>query len=82
MLWSWDFITRIFKSNDLSAADAHRSGKILEKKSPALFIAMVCLSAVSNFYFFYIIGCNVIVYVLIRLFTRYGLRRWKSWWEI
>ena len=52
--------------------------KILEKKSPALFIAMVCLSAVSNFYFFYIIGCNVIVYVLIRLFTRYGLRRWKK----
>lgn len=52
--------------------------KILGKKSPALFIIMVCICAVSNFYFFYIIGCNVIVYVLIRLFTRYGIRRWKK----
>ena len=52
--------------------------KILEKKSPALFIAMVCISAVSNFYYFYMIGCNVIVYVLVRLFTKYGVHDFKT----
>lgn len=52
--------------------------KIIEKKSPALFIVMVCISAVSNFYFFYMIGCNVIVYMLVRLFTKYGIHHLKE----
>ncbi|MCD8020393.1 MAG: YfhO family protein [Clostridiales bacterium] len=45
--------------------------KILKKESPFLFIFMVFLSVVSNFYFFYMIGCNVIIYVLIRLISKY-----------
>ena len=52
--------------------------KIFQGRSPALFIFMVMLSAVSNFYFFYIIGCNVIVYAVVRLLVRYGIREGKQ----
>ncbi|MCD8020040.1 MAG: YfhO family protein [Clostridiales bacterium] len=41
--------------------------KILKKQSPVLFTGMVVVSAVTNFYFFYLLGCNVIIYVIIRL---------------
>ncbi len=51
--------------------------RILERKSPVMFILTVFLSAISNFYFFYMIGFNVIFYVAIRLFFGYGLKNWK-----
>lgn len=41
--------------------------KILRKEKPYLFILSVCLSAVSNFYFFYMIALLTAVYALIRL---------------
>lgn len=43
--------------------------KILRKERPILFIAMVCISAVSNFYFFYMCVIAVALYVIIRYFT-------------
>ncbi len=45
--------------------------KILHKKRPVVFIAGVFLTAISNFYFFYIIVCLTIVYVLVRLSVIY-----------
>ncbi|MCL2563259.1 MAG: YfhO family protein [Oscillospiraceae bacterium] len=42
--------------------------KILRKERPYLFIVMVFISLTSNFYFFYMLGILVAVYVLIRLF--------------
>lgn len=52
--------------------------RVLERKSPVMFILTVFLSAISNFYFFYMIGFNVIFYVLIRLFFGYGLKKWRN----
>lgn len=43
--------------------------RMLRKKSPALFIGMVFLSAVSNFYFFYMLAFAVCFYVTVRFFT-------------
>ena len=42
---------------------------VFRKKNPALFIFMVFISAISNFYFFYMIVLAVIAYVGIRFFT-------------
>ncbi len=52
--------------------------KILKKDSPVLFILMVFISAISNFYFFYMIGFNVIIYVCIRLFFIYGIKNMRK----
>lgn len=43
--------------------------KIIKKESPYLFIAFTAVSAVSNFYFFYMIVILTIVYVMVRLYT-------------
>lgn len=43
--------------------------RIFRKKNPALFIGMVCLSAASNFYFFYMLVLAVCLYVFVRFFT-------------
>ncbi|MCI8326519.1 MAG: YfhO family protein, partial [Lachnospiraceae bacterium] len=43
--------------------------RIFQRKSPALFIGMVSLSAISNFYFFYMLVFAVCFYVGIRFFT-------------
>lgn len=40
--------------------------KVLRKESPAIFMATVFLSALSNFYFFYMLFIAVFLYVLIR----------------
>ncbi len=43
--------------------------RIFRRKKPGLFIFMVCLSAVSNFYFFYMLALGVCFYVAVRFFT-------------
>ena len=45
--------------------------KILEKKRPYLFVFAVFLSAVSNFYFFYMLVLATVIYVGARLVTGY-----------
>ncbi|OPJ60328.1 YfhO family protein [Clostridium oryzae] len=42
--------------------------KILKKQSPSLFIMMIFLSAVSNFYFFFILTILTFIYAVIRCF--------------
>lgn len=46
--------------------------KILKEKKPGLFIGMVFLSAVSNFYFFYMLALFTAMYTVFRLVMRYG----------
>lgn len=43
--------------------------KVLRKESVLLFVFMVCISTISNFYFLYMIVFAVILYVIIRYFT-------------
>lgn len=43
--------------------------RILYRQKPALFISMVFLSAISNFYFFYMLVIGVCFYVTVRFFT-------------
>lgn len=45
--------------------------KILNKQKPYLFISMVFISSISNFYFLYVIILMIIIYVLIRYYTLY-----------
>lgn len=45
--------------------------KIIKGKRPYLFILVVAISAMSNFYFFYVLVGIMIVYVLIRLLLLY-----------
>lgn len=40
--------------------------RICQRKKPALFMLSVCLSAVSNFYFFYMLAFAVVFYVVAR----------------
>lgn len=51
--------------------------KILDERRPVLFIAMVFVSAISNFYFFYMIVLVTVVYVLVRYFSMYK-RNWQG----
>lgn len=41
---------------------------IYERKSPVLFIVMVFLSAISNFYFFYVLSLLIFTYAVVRFF--------------
>lgn len=45
--------------------------ELIRKKRPILLIGMVFLSAVSNFYFFYMLVIMVAIYVIVRLFMLY-----------
>lgn len=45
--------------------------KIINKKRPYLFTIAVAISALCNFYFFYMMVLAVIIYVVIRLFISY-----------
>lgn len=45
--------------------------KIIQKESPLFFSVAVFLSAISNFYFFYMLVLLVIIYVLVRLIYLY-----------
>lgn len=52
--------------------------KILRGKNPVCFILTVCVSACSNFYFFYMLALLTALYVLLRLGMEYGLGRKKK----
>lgn len=45
--------------------------KIIKKERPYLFIGAVSLSAVSNFYFFYMLVLATVIYVAVRLLREY-----------
>lgn len=47
--------------------------KILRKEKPWLLIASVFLSAISNFYYFYVIVLLTVAYVAVRLITKYKM---------
>ncbi|MDO4522002.1 MAG: YfhO family protein [Eubacteriales bacterium] len=49
--------------------------KLLRRESPMLFVLVVCVSLMSNFYLFYLCGVNIVMYVLARLLTSYGIRK-------
>lgn len=52
--------------------------KIFQNKSPRLFIGLITLSAMSNFYFFYMLCLLVFIYALIRYFDIYGIKSLKN----
>lgn len=52
--------------------------KILRKERPVLFIMMVFIAAVSNFYFFYVLVLLTVLYVIFRYFCLYQENRWKN----
>lgn len=43
--------------------------RVIRKKRPTLFVVMVCISLVSNFYFFYMLAIGVVIYVVARYLT-------------
>lgn len=45
--------------------------KIYRHQSPAFFMIMICISAVSNFYFFYMLVIFTILYAILRFFDYY-----------
>jgi uncharacterized membrane protein YfhO len=47
--------------------------KVLKGKRPYLMIAMVFISAISNFYFFYPITIITVIYVFVRILTLYRM---------
>lgn len=52
--------------------------KIIHKESNALFILVVFVSAISNFYFFYMLTLLVFIYAVIRYFHLYGFKDKKQ----
>lgn len=44
---------------------------IFDKKRPYLFIVMIFISAMSSFYFFYVISIFTVLYIFVRLFFQY-----------
>lgn len=51
---------------------------IFDNKSPAVFILMVFVSAISNFYLFYMLVIGVILYVVLRFLSVNHSRFWKE----
>ena len=49
--------------------------KVFRREKPWVLIVSVCVSAVSNFYFFYMIVLETIIYVLVRCICTYGWKR-------
>lgn len=56
--------------------------KIFHKEKPYLFILMVFLSTVSNFYFFYMLSIIIFIYSVIRFFHRYKHDRIKNMFRL
>lgn len=52
--------------------------KIFLNQSAKLFIFSIALSAISNFYFFYMLCLLIVVYALIRYFDIYGFNQLKN----
>ncbi len=55
---------------------------IIRKKKPYLFVIMTCISALSNFYFFYMLTILVIIYAFIRFFYTYNKNTDESVWKL
>lgn len=55
--------------------------RIFHKKKPTLFIWMVFISAISNFYFFYMLVFAVVLYAVIRFFTLQHTDFIKDMWS-
>lgn len=55
--------------------------RYLERKKPWLLIGAVFLSAVSNFYFFYMLALTVAVYTIVRLLLLYPKQIGKAFWQ-
>lgn len=56
--------------------------KIFERKSPAVFVLSVFLSAVSNFYFFYMLSIFMFIYAVFRyvmIFHKIQLKELVGW---
>lgn len=54
--------------------------KVIDGKSPWLFIAVVCIAVVSNFYFFYIVAVLAFLYGMLELLVPLPQGRWKKIW--
>lgn len=52
--------------------------RIFDGKKPYFYIWSIVLSAVSNFYFFYMLGIFTVIYAVFRYFTRYQKIRLKE----
>lgn len=52
--------------------------RIFDRKSPALYILMITIAAVSNFYFFYMIGILIVIYTIIEYILRFQRIRVKE----
>lgn len=52
--------------------------KIFAGKKPYFFIGMVCISGISNFYFFYMLSILIFIYAVIRFFGLYREHRFKN----
>ena len=46
--------------------------KVIKKEKPFLLIGMIFISAISNFYFFYIIAILTALYSIVRLIVLYN----------
>lgn len=71
--WALSFIRHPFFLNPMLYFPLLLLGieKIIKKKRPYLFTIAVAISALCNFYFFYMMVLAVIIYVIIRLFISY-----------
>lgn len=52
--------------------------KILRHEKPWTLVVTVCVSACSNFYFFYMLAIFTFLYVILRLCLKYGLKKWRK----
>lgn len=52
--------------------------KLLKREKSFLLLFTVCISACSNFYFFYMEVILTVFYVVLRLFTMYGVKKFKQ----
>lgn len=52
--------------------------KIFAAKKPYFFIGMVCISGISNFYFFYMLSILIVIYAVIRFLSLYQENRFKN----
>ena len=51
---------------------------VIDKRKPWMFVFSVCLAAVSNFYFFYMIALVTVLYVGLMLFVPFAKDRFKD----
>ncbi len=56
--------------------------RIIRKKKPYLFVIMTCISALSNFYFFYMLTVLILIYAIIRFFYTYDKSNPEPVWKL